>query len=87
MVDRVHFEMIVNTHFRRLKKLDDLQTEQDIARSFLEMNESEQSSQLRVDSDGEDEVVRDEVPKNEPAKGPEVVLGKVRWIVFRGLCR
>ena len=68
--------------FRRLKQLDNLQTEQDIVRSFLAMNEGEQSSQLRVDSDGEDEVVVDEVPKNEPAKVPKVVLGKVCWIVF-----
>ena len=62
--------MNVNARFRRPKQLDDLQTKQDIVWSFLEMNEGEQSSQLRVDSDGEDEVVMDEVPKNEPAKVP-----------------
>ena len=85
LVDRVRFEMNVNTCFGHPKQLDDLQTKQDIIQSFLEMNEGEQSLQLRVDSDGEDEVVRDEVPKNKPAKIPEVVLGKVHWIVFRGL--
>ena len=72
----------MNSRFGHPKQLDDLQTEQDIVRSFLVMNEGEQNSQLRVDSDGEDEVV-DEVPKNEPAKVPKVVLGKVSWIVFR----
>ena len=73
----------MNARFGCPKQLDDLQSEQDIVRSFLVINEGEQSSQLRVDSDGEDEVVVDEVPKNEPAKVPEVVLGKVCWIVFR----
>ena len=40
---------------------------------------------LVVDSNGEGEVVRDEVLKNEPMKVSEIVLDKVHWVVFQVL--
>ena len=66
--------MSVNSRFARPKLLDDLQAEQDIVRNFLEINEAEsQEKQVGMDSDGEDEIMEDEVPKVETAKVSEVV--------------
>ena len=66
--------MSVNSRFVRPKLLDDLQAKQDIVRNFLEINEAEsQEKQVGMDSDGEDEIVEDEVPKAETVKVSEVV--------------
>ena len=66
--------MSVNSRFVRPKLLDNLQAKQDIVRNFLEINEAEsQEKQVGMDSDGEDEIVEDEVPKAETAKVSEVV--------------
>ena len=73
-MNQVRFEMNVNSRFVRPKLLDDLQAEQDIVQNFLEINKAEsQEKQVGMDSDGEDEIVEDEVPKAETAKVSEVV--------------
>ena len=67
--------MSVNSHFGHPKLLDDLQAKQDIVQNFLEMNEAESQVKLvGMDSDGEVEIVEDEVSKAEPAKISEVVV-------------
>ena len=67
--------MNVNSRFVRPKLLDDLQAEQDIVRNFLEINKAEsQEKQVGMDSDGEEEIVEDEVQKAEKAKISEIVL-------------
>ena len=66
--------MSVNSRFAHLKLLDNLQAEQDIVRNFLEINEAEsQEKQVGMDSNGEDEIVEEEVLKAETAKVSEVV--------------
>ena len=84
--------MSVNSRFARPKLLDDLQAEQDIVRNFLEINEAEsQEKQVGMDSDGEDEIMEDEVPKVERAKVSEVVskvsLGTLFDSCFQKLIR
>ena len=67
--------MNVNSRFVRPKLLDDLQAEQDIVRNFLEINKAESlEKQVGMDSDGEEEIVEDEVQKAEKAKISEIVL-------------
>ena len=75
--------MSVNSRFGCLKLLDDLQAEQDIVRNFLEINEAEsQVKPVGMDSDGEEEIVEDEVSKVEPAKTSKVVAKVSLRILF-----
>ena len=86
LVNQVHFEMSVNSCFTCPKLLDNLQAKQNIVQNFLKINEAEsQEKQVGMDSDGEDEIVEDAVPKAEKAKVSEVVA-KVSLSTFFKSC-
>ena len=86
LVNQVHFEMSVNSRFTCPKLLDNLQAKQNIVQNFLKINEAEsQEKQVGMDSDGEDEIVEDAVPKAEKAKVSEVVA-KVSLSTFFKSC-